>query len=179
MNSLYLTPFLYSIPLVLIVVLTIGDFRHRYVDLWALVLFGVVAASLSVLEYGWRQALGNTLINIALLVYLCAGIVLWLRLRNGRWINPLRGHVGSGDLVFMLCLTPLYDLRGYLLMVLLASAAALVWWILVRWIFIRYNPVRWAMIRIGKRQVTIPLVAMLGIVAGAELIIRMIAAISI
>ena len=59
-----------------------------------------------------------------------------------------KDYVGAGDLVFVLLLTPFFDLRDYLFFLLVGAVGSLLWWSIVT--------------RLGRRPATIPLVGTLG-----------------
>ena len=80
-----------------------------------------------------------------LLFYLGAGVAIYLWIRNRRFTNPLKQHLGVGDLLFVLALTPLFGLREFLIFLLTSMVGALAWWL------------------VSGRQKTIPLVGILGI----------------
>ncbi|MCL2562119.1 MAG: hypothetical protein FWE10_07385 [Rikenellaceae bacterium] len=116
--------------LVLLVPLTaliVEDFRSRTVGLGWLVALAVISALVSVYIGGLRLAVTNTALNALLLLYLTGGIAVYVRMRRGRWMNPLKEYIGAGDVLFLAALVPLFDLRGYLLFMIGASVFSLLW----------------------------------------------------
>jgi hypothetical protein len=125
-----------------------------------MVAFVAGSVTVAVVKDGWRVAGGNVLLNLLLLAYLSTGVVLYLRLRYGRWTNPLKSHAGDGDLLFVLGMTPLFAPREYLLVLLAGLVVSLLWW---------------GAMRLGKRRkITVPLVGTLGCCLGIYLIYNVI-----
>ncbi len=141
--------------LVPIGVLAAGDFRRREVGVVWLAVFAATALGVALWSDGWRETLVNVAFNVLLLLYLAVGIMVYVRIRRGKWMNPLKEYVGSGDLIFLAGVAPLFDLRGYLLFLIGASVFALVWT---------------AVARAAGR--TIPFVAMTGIVLVVTIIVQ-------
>ena len=129
--------------------LALSDFRHRTVSAAWLAVFGMLAAGSVVLADGWIAMLARAGGNLLLLGVLGGGVGLWLWAGGRKQGLRLRDYAGAGDLVFAALLTPLFDLRGYLVFLLAGSAGSRVWWL--------------AATRITGRPATIPLVGTLGI----------------
>lgn len=136
-------------PVLPAVVLVVSDFRLRTVPVAALVAFGglAVASALSVTSVG--EVLRRTGQNALLLAYLGSGCCLYLSLRYRRRINPLRGYFGTGDLCFLLALSPLLPFREYLYFLVGGCALTLCGWAAYR--------------GLGGCRDTIPLAGTLGI----------------
>jgi len=43
------------------------------------------------------------------------GLWLYLSLKQGQLINPLKNHIGLGDVLFFIAITPLFSLKNYML----------------------------------------------------------------
>jgi hypothetical protein len=112
--------------------MAVGDVRRREVGLVWLMVFAVLSAVSASMIHGVVPAAVNVATNILLLLYLAGGIIVWIRIRRGRWTNPLREYIGAGDVIFLAAATPLFDLRGYLLMLVGASVFSLIWWAVSR-----------------------------------------------
>ncbi len=144
--------------LVPIGVLAAGDFRRRKVGVVWLGVFAATALGVTLWSNGWRETVMNVAFNVLLLLYLAVGILVYLRIRRGKWMNPLKEYVGSGDLIFLAGAAPLFDLRGYLLFLIGASVFSLVWMAVAR--------------ATGGAARTIPFVAMTGIVLAITIILQ-------
>lgn len=131
------------------------DFKGREVRLlWLIALAaGTLCCRLPV--EGLASAMNNMLLNMAMLVLLAAGTLLFLRLRHGK-VFP-KDYMGSGDVVFLLALTPMFGLREYLLFLITSLIVSLVWWSVVR--------------AVRKKNLTIPFVGTAGTVLSLYLII--------
>ncbi|MDL2319686.1 hypothetical protein LJC45_00945 [Alistipes sp. OttesenSCG-928-B03] len=138
-------------------VLIVGDFRRREVSLVWLIALAVVSVAVSLGRYGIWPTVVNVAANLFLLFYLAIGVIIYIRIKSGRWQNPLREYIGTGDLVFMLAITPLFELRGYVLFLIGASVFSLVWMLAVR--------------AVCGRPKTIPFAATMGIALSIIIII--------
>ncbi len=136
------------VPLIPVSVLAVSDFRHRSVSVVWLAAFGVATIGCSLLQYGIGTTLWRTGFNLALLIVLSSLIFGWLLLRKKKTGLHPKDYVGAGDLVFVLLLTPFFDLRDYLFFLLVGAVGSLLWWSIVT--------------RLGRRPATIPLVGTLG-----------------
>lgn len=116
--------------------LAVGDVRRREVGVWWLVIFAVCAAVAAWRMHGVLPALMNVVWNAALLIYLAGGVLIYLRVRYGRW--TWREFIGGGDLFFLAAATPIFGLRNYLLFLLCAAVFSLIWWAVAR-VFFRAN----------------------------------------
>ena len=141
---------LYLLPVIPMIVMIITDFSTRKVSVLWLGLFILCICVLSFATNGLMVCLWNMLINLVLLIYLSAGICIYLKLKTRRWVNPLNKYIGSGDLWLFIGLTPLFGLEGYLLFTLTSLLLSLVLWSAV-FIF-------------SKKQFSIPLVGVVGII---------------
>ena len=109
-----------------------SDFRQRYVSLWWLAAFAVTVFTAAAVCHGLTVAGVNLLINMCLIVLLGAVLLIYFRLKTGRWLNLLRRHLGSGDLFFFLYAAPLFSLRGFLVFMIASMVLSLVWWLFNR-----------------------------------------------
>lgn len=123
----------------------ISDFKKRYVYIWQLLLFGAVQLIYCFLTFGKEIMTQNALINSIFLLFLslCVGIYIIFRFRKK---NEL---IGWGDILFVLCLTPYFDLYRFLLFMIISMVMSLGGWTIL---YLR-----------GQRSKEIPLVSTLGI----------------
>lgn len=134
-------------------IMALSDFRSRKIALWSLLLLFALCLPISIYLYGGSAVINHIALNILLLVYLGVGILLYLWIRHRRFTNPLRRHLGSGDLLFVLALTPLFAPKEFLIFLLASMIGGLAWWMA------------------SSRKDSIPLVGILGIAFGIYLII--------
>lgn len=102
----------------------VSDFRSRTVEAWILAVSCILIAGVSAVEYGLRGALTNILANatVCLLTGIC--IIIYLKIRK---IHPAQA-VGEGDIIFILALTPLFTLKGFLTFMTVSSILTLMMW---------------------------------------------------
>ena len=146
------------ILLIPLVVLITEDFRSHAVTLVWLIVLAALSVAVSLYTNGLWKMLANVASNLFLLLYMGIGILIYIRIRRRRWINPLREHIGSGDVVFLAAITPLFDLYGYLLFLICAFVFSLLWVAVIR--------------RARGSMRTIPLAATTGIALCVTIIIN-------
>jgi hypothetical protein len=85
------------------------------------------------------------------------GILLYVYIKSKK-ISSIKHYMGIGDVIFLLAITPVFDVYTFLYFVIGSCIAALLWW------GINYL--------INNKKRTIPFVGILGCVLSAYLIIR-------
>ncbi len=113
-----------------VVVLAADDLMRREVDVIWLAVFGVLAAVVAVAGNGIAGAAVNLAVNILVLLYIAGGILLYIKLRRGRW--AWREYIGMGDVAFLVGVAPLWGVREFLLFLLAAAVFSLIWWAVAR-----------------------------------------------
>lgn len=83
--------------------------------------------------FGISNALIGYGLNMAFLLLLCGGLLLWLRIRGRRIQDIFTLYFGLGDIMFMAAVTPLFDTRGYVWFLLISCVAALFGFVLFHW----------------------------------------------
>ncbi len=96
----------------------VEDLRHRAVH-WSLfaqafLCFGVMG----LLTLGRRTLLSELPINLAFIALQFLGVLLYCSLKERRWVQPFKHHMGAGDLLFMLACAPLFPRHVFVLFML-------------------------------------------------------------
>lgn len=115
-----------------IVMMIISDFRWRSVNLLWLICLFIVSVVVSILLGGIRDVVINVLTNCLLIIYLAVGVFLYFSIKARHWVNLLRCHFGVGDLIFLICLTPIFNIYHYLLFLTISFCITLALWGLCR-----------------------------------------------
>jgi hypothetical protein len=105
-----------------------------------------------------RTILYNVLTNVLLLGWMFGGVWLYLKVRYPRRARSLGRYIGSGDVWFLLLLTPLFALPVYVVLLLCGFACGLLYGTFVR--------------IVARRETTIPLVTFLSLSLTAYLSYR-------
>lgn len=106
--------------------MAISDLRSRRIGVICLSIFGITLLAASVIDSGWRQVAINVGFNLLTIVFLCLMLYGWSRLRGMK----LPDMAGGGDLAFALAVMPYFELRDYVLFLLLSSMLTLAaWWL--------------------------------------------------
>ena len=151
-------PFAYLLPVVPATILAVSDLRRRTVPVSWLTAFGLCVLSPSVFLSSVGTILYNMLTNVLLLGWMFGGVWVYLRLRYQRQANLFRQYIGSGDVWFLLLLTPLFALPVYVVLLLCGFACGLLYGTFVRIFF--------------RKETTIPLVTFLSLPLTAYLSYR-------
>ena len=64
--------------------------------------------------------------NLLFLIVLMSSLTLYLSLKQGTLINITRGFFSWGDILFLLAIIPLFDLRSYMMLFVFGTIATLV-----------------------------------------------------
>lgn len=146
------------ILLIPLAALAAGDLRTRTVSLvWLIVLSGLSVAVAWNMNGLW-QTVVNVASNMFMLFYLSIGVIIYIRIKVGAWINPLKEYIGSGDLIFLAALTPLFELREYVTFLICVSLFSLAWMLVAR--------------AVCRSVRTIPFAATMGIALGVTIIVK-------
>lgn len=136
------------IILIPVIIMVISDFRRREVSLLWLLAFCTGSVIISMNIYGLYIMTCNILSNFFLLLYLLLGVTIYLRARYKHWINPFRKYLGGGDAVFLLGIAPLFPIHTYISFLVVTFSCTLCVW--------------WPLSKIKKRNITIPLISVIG-----------------
>lgn len=135
----------------------ISDFRCRRVTLLWLVILAVGDAAISIILYGLNTAVINFLFNIAILIYMFLGVLLYVYIKN-RKISSIKHYAGIGDLLFFVALTPIFEFRSFIYFLIGSCLASLAWWTVI---YIAYHKKR-----------TVPLAGISGCILSLYIIVN-------
>ncbi len=120
------------IMLIPLVKLINDDFRWREVAVWWLAAMAVCAAGIAVTQEGWSEMLAKIGLNMLLLFYMGAGVVLYTAIKSHKLINPVNSYIGLGDILFFVALTPLFTIKQFAWLLVSCMVFSLMWWYVVR-----------------------------------------------
>lgn len=125
-----------------------SDFQNRWIRSDTLLIFGILQLILACWRTGYEMVLTGILYNCFLLLSWGGGVLLFYTIRHRRLILSLKKKLGTGDFCFLLCLTPVFDTKEFILFLLIGFLVSLGYGCFSSWLT-------------GRSQ-TIPLVATLG-----------------
>jgi len=82
------------------------DFRSRMITAWLLPAAGVFLSVAEIFHSDITRVGQNAGINLILLLLQFLALTLWISFRNRKWINIIDSHIGLGDILFLVCITP-------------------------------------------------------------------------
>ena len=105
--------------------MTWEDTRYRAISLWTFpVLFATLLLSKAYFT-SWAETFWALKINLAMVVFQCAAVWLYLIAKHRTLVNPLQGFIGLGDVLFWLALLPAFSPINFLLFYVVSLSAAL------------------------------------------------------
>ncbi|MGM9763939.1 MAG: prepilin peptidase [Candidatus Cryptobacteroides sp.] len=106
--------------------MVVSDLHNRRIGTVYLLVFGIMLLAASMLDFGWRQVMINVGFNLLTVGFLWLTLYGWSRLRGMR----LSDMIGGGDLAFAMAVMPYFELRDYVLFLLISCLLTLaVWWL--------------------------------------------------
>lgn len=109
-----------------LVAMAVSDLRIRRIRMMHLIIFAITLLAASLIDLGWRQVTINIGFNLLTVCFLWLMLYGWSRLRGMK----LPEMIGGGDLAFVLAVMPYFELRAYVLFLLVSSLLTLaVWWV--------------------------------------------------
>lgn len=108
-------------PLILMIY---QDFKDRHVLLWQLLLFGVIQLFICLDKHGLAQSAYNMMINLIISVIIASVVFLYTYFR----FKLERAVIGSGDIIFILLLTPYFPYFHFLYFLIISFLLALASW---------------------------------------------------
>ena len=107
-----------------------SDYKERVIRIYPLLFFGILTVTGSVWRWGWEECVVRVVGGVGVLAFLTGGVLLYLLLKYRRRINPFREYIGTGDVVFLLCLTPSFQLIEFVCFLIIAFTLTLMTWTL-------------------------------------------------
>ena len=107
-----------------------SDYKERVIRIYPLLFFGILTVTGSVWRWGWEECVVRVVGGVGVLAFLTGGVLLYLLLKYRRRINPFREYIGTGDAVFLLCLTPSFQLIEFVCFLIIAFTLTLMTWTL-------------------------------------------------
>ncbi|MDR2292326.1 MAG: hypothetical protein LBE11_02505 [Prevotellaceae bacterium] len=140
-----------------VVPMIISDFCYRKIALIWIIILAVCAVTAAIILYGLNISAMNFTLNLAILVYMFLGVLLYVYIKN-RKISSIKHFAGIGDILFFIALTPVFEFRNFIYFLIGSCLAALAWWITIYVIW--------------HKKRTVPLVGISGCILSLYLIIN-------
>lgn len=110
---------------VLSLIIAIGDFKERLVSLLAIIALFILNLWFVIIQLGFKEALIQTFVNVAF-----SGAVFFLTLLYFKYYrkieNPLLTHLGLGDVLLTFSISPVFQLKEFVVVFMLINILALV-----------------------------------------------------
>lgn len=143
--------FILIIAFIPLLVMIVSDFRTRQIGVLWLVLFAILTLISGWIYEGGTAIAGHLKTNLAFLALLYSFLGIYVCVLRHRAFSSFHRAIGSGDLLFLLALSPLFEMREFVQFLTLSSALSLLGYgVLLK-------------IRTSKLILSIPLVGTLGL----------------
>src|SRR5262249_43048921 len=135
------------------------DMRYRAVHWSFLAQCFLCLGMFGLLTEGRRAFLSDMPVNLAFVALQVVGVVAWCSVRARQWVNPMRGHMGLGDVLFLLACALAFPRHVFVLFVLSGIVFAL----------FGYGVIRLLM---PRQQATVPTAGLLAVYLGSWMAMR-------
>jgi hypothetical protein len=101
--------------LLVFLIITIEDMKHRAVHLFWFPIVLVLTLSYAYPLVGWEALVRHLLVVAVFLSIQAFLLVLYFMLKHKKWINMTDQYIGWGDVLFMVVIIPLFSPLSYIL----------------------------------------------------------------
>lgn len=114
-----------GVPLLFLIV---SDYRERRVGVGWLLVFVGMQWGCAFWQAGVEVVMFRGCVNGGLLMGMGMCVAGYLSCRQRRWVNPLRGYVGAGDVLFLGGFVPVFSPREFVCFLTVSFAVSLGYW---------------------------------------------------
>ncbi len=100
------------------------DFRKRTIHVVLPVVLFILALVIN--YYSANLKLVTIVYNLVFVLVNITGLFLYFSLKEKKFVNPIDSHIGLGDLVFFIAITPLFNLKPFILFFILGLLFSLI-----------------------------------------------------
>lgn len=72
-----------------------------------------------------KLAFQDIIFNLLFIIVILGSLILYLRLREGKWINPTKSFFGWGDILFLFAITPSESTRNFMFLFIFGTVFSL------------------------------------------------------
>lgn len=101
------------------------DFRYRMVHLWWYIILAIGLAGLVLMQGNYGEWLLTTVINLLFVLILLLILTIYFSVKERKLVNLFDRHLGWGDVLFFLVITPYFSLIQYILFTVASLIIAL------------------------------------------------------
>lgn len=132
--------FFYIAILLVLIVITIQDFRFRAIS-WITIplLFGFIV-SRSLLIADSKNVLTSTFQNWAFLIFQMLFLIVYFSIRNKKFEPVIQSFIGWGDILFFIAIAPALCFGNFLLFIVLSILFILLFYVITQALRFKSNP---------------------------------------
>lgn len=112
--------------MILLAAIAWQDFRTRFISAWLLFALSILLIASEFFYTDTYSILRNVLINCILLGLQFLMLSGWISFRNRKWTGIINSHIGSGDIVLLLVLTPVFSPMNFCLFLTVGTLFTLI-----------------------------------------------------
>ena len=113
-----------ALIIIVLFIVIYQDLKFRTIHILLPILLMVLALCYNVVSF--KFSLETMLLNIGFILVNIIGVVFYFSLKNKKLVNPVDSLIGLGDICFFVAITPLFNLRGYILYFVIALIGSLI-----------------------------------------------------
>jgi len=104
-----------------LIVMTIQDFKYRAIVWYAFPIGFIIIASYGLNQSDYGQLYRNILINAGFVTFQLAMVTVYYTLKNKKFTNIFKKHIGIGDLLFLMLITPAFSPGNFIVFIMLSN----------------------------------------------------------
>ncbi|MGH1387341.1 prepilin peptidase [Kordia sp.] len=119
-----------TVLLILFVVISIQDFKHRAIHAYLLVVIAIISILINYIEP--LLSLYEIGKSITFLSCTSIGFMIYQTIKNKHLKNPIDTSIGLGDILFFVAITPLFQIHNYVLFFILGLFLSILLFMIVQ-----------------------------------------------
>jgi hypothetical protein len=103
----------YTLLLISLIIIVFQDIKYRAIHIILPLL--VMAISIAINYFDITLQFTDTLYNIIFIIVNIGGLFIYFSIKEKRFFNPIDTMLGKGDIMFFIAITPLFNLKAFIL----------------------------------------------------------------
>jgi hypothetical protein len=99
------------------------DWKYRSIHVFLPIL--ILFSSYFIIKHENKLSNKIILLNLFFFLITLSILIIYMSIKNKQFLNPLQNYFGFGDLLFYISITPLFDLKNYVLFFILSMIFAI------------------------------------------------------
>lgn len=113
----------FIVLLICLLILFFQDWKYRSIHIVFPIL--IFLSSYFIIQRENKLSHQIMLLNMCFFILILSILTMYMSLKNKHFLNPFQNYFGLGDLLFYIAITPLFNLRNYILFFILSMFFAI------------------------------------------------------